>query len=345
MHLKVCIFLGIWAGVSSTNHAQIVPLSAGKAISIKGETGTDFVDPVKIDQAGNIYLRYGTSDSSYRPVVKLSPSGQKISSFDVTAVPGYADAELRDFCIDVQGDVMALTRQGDGSSYLLTFDPQGHFQSSVAVDENIDPFRIALAGDDTLVLSGRVPPRQQDWSKRSGSEPLVVTANLDGKILRKMELPGDMLPSKVQPGSKPPSMDRAFEEAVAAAVMDTAEDKNVYLAHTGTAGVVYVISPQGLVLRQMPLEIPSGFLLHGLKAHGDELAAVVVQLSAKGDRTQVMRSELQIYTTRTGVLLNTYLLDPKLSFLLAGFQDGASFTFVGASDDGTLTLYDAQPWR
>jgi hypothetical protein len=160
-----------------------------------------------------------------------------------------------------------------------------------------------------------------------------------------MELPGDMLPPKVQPGSKPPSMDRAFEEAVAAAVMDTAEDKNVYLARTGTAGVVYVISPQGLVLRQMPLEIPSGFLLHGLKAHGDELAAVVVQLSAKGDRTQVMRSELQIYTTRTGALLNTYLLDPKLSFLLAGFQDGGSFTFVGASDDGTLTLYNAQPWR
>ena len=52
---------------------------------------------------------------------------------------------MRDFCIDVRGNFLALARQEDGSSYLLTFDAQDNFQSSVAVDENIDPFRLAFA--------------------------------------------------------------------------------------------------------------------------------------------------------------------------------------------------------
>jgi hypothetical protein len=56
----------------------------------------------------------------------------------------------------------------------------------------------------------------------------------------------------------------------------------------------------------MPLKIPSDFLLYGLKAHGDELAAVTIQHSDKGDGTQVMRSEVQIYRTSTGELLNSY---------------------------------------
>ena len=80
-HFKACIFLGIGVGLSSTNHAQLASLSATQTIGIKGETATDFVEPAKIDQAGNIYLRYGMSDSSYRPVVKLSSDGRKISSY------------------------------------------------------------------------------------------------------------------------------------------------------------------------------------------------------------------------------------------------------------------------
>ena len=188
-----------------------------------------------------------------------------------------------------------------------------------------------------------MPPRQQDPSKRSGSEPLVVITNLNGKILKRVELPGDILPTKLQPDSRPPKMDMAFEEAVAGAVMDTGEDKNVYLARPGKTGFIYVISPRGLVLRRMPLRIPSEFLLYGLKAHGDELATVTIQHSDEGDRTQVMRSELQIYTTATGELLHSYLLDPNISIALAGFQHGGPFIFVGSSDDATVTLYTTQP--
>jgi hypothetical protein len=341
--LKACIFLVTWVGLSPTDQARVGSLRATQTISIRGETATDFIEPAKIDQAGNVYLRYGMSDSSYRPVVKLSSGGRKIASYDVAAVPGHEGAHLRDFCIDVEGNLIALIRQEDGSSHLLTFDSQGNFQSSVAVDENIDPYRMAFAGDDTLVLSGRVPPRQQDPTKRSGSEPLVVTTNLNGKILKKVELPGDILPTPLQPGSRSPKRDMAFEEAVSGAVMDTAEDKNVYLARPGKTGFIYVISSKGIVLRQMPLKVPSDFLLYGLKAHGDELAAVTIQHSDKGDGTQVMRSEVQIYRTSTGELLNSYLLDSNISFALAGFRDGGPFIFVGSADDATVTLYKTQP--
>lgn len=343
IHFKACISLGICVGLSSTSHGQLASLSTTQTISIKGERATDFVEPAKIDQAGNIYLRYGMSDTSYRPVVKLSSDGRKICSYDVSAVPGHEGAHLRDFSVDVQGNMIALIRQDDGSSFLLTLDSQGNFQSSVAVDENIDPFRMAFAGDDTLVLSGRVPSRLQDRSKRFGSEPLVVTTNLEGKILKKVELPGDILPPKLQPGSRLPKTDMAFEEAVAGALMDTGVNNNVYLARPGTTGVVYVISPNGSVLRRMPLAIPSGFILYGLKAHGDELATVTILHSDKGDGTQVMRSELQIYTTGTGALLNSYLPDSNISFCLAGFRAGGPFIFVGSSDDATLTLYKAHP--
>jgi hypothetical protein len=341
--VTACIFLGTWVGLSSTDQAQLASLSATQTISIKGETATDFIEPAKIDQAGNIYLRYGMSDSSYRPVVKLSSDGRKIASCDIPAVSGHEGGRLRDFCIDLQGNLVALIRQENGSSYFLTFDSQGNFRSSVAVDENIDPYRMAFAGENTLVLSGRVPPRQQESSKRSGSEPLVVITNLNGKILKRVELPGDILPTKLQPGSRPPKMDMAFEEAVAGTVMDTGEDKNVYLARPGKTGSIYVISSRGLVLRRMPLEIPSDFLLYGLKAHGDELATVTIQHSDEGDRTQVERSELQIYTTATGELLHSYLLDSSISIALAGFQHGGPFIFVGSSGDATVTLYKAQP--
>ena len=158
-----------------------------------------------------------------------------------------------------------------------------------------------------------------------------------------MELPGDILPTKVQPGSRPPKMDAAFEETVAGAIMDTAEDKNVYLARPGTTGFVWGISSKGLVLRRMPLKIPSGFLLYGLKAHGDELATVTIQHWDNGDGTQVIRSELEIYTTMTGALLNSYLLDSNIPFSLGGFQGGGPFIFVGNSDDATVTLYKAHP--
>jgi hypothetical protein len=341
--LRACIFLWTWVGLSSTDQAQLASLRATQTISIKGETATDFIEPAKIDQAGNIYLRYGMSDSSYRPVVKLSSDGRKIASYDIPAVPGYEGGRLRDFCLDLQGNLVALIHQENGSSHFLTFDSQGNFRSSVAVDENIDPYRMAFAGNDTLVLSGRVPPRQQDPRKRPGSEPLVVTTNLNGKILKRVELPGDILPTKPQPGSRPPKMDKTFEEAVAGAIMDTGEDENVYLARPGKTGSIYVISSSGLVLRRMPLKIPSDFLLYGLKAHGDELATVTIQHSDQGDRTQVLRSELQIYTTATGELLHSYRLDSKIPMALAGFERGGPLIFVGSSGDAKVTLYKVQP--
>jgi hypothetical protein len=70
--LKACIFLVTWVGLSPTDQARVGSLRATQTISIRGETATDFIEPAKIDQAGNVYLRYGMSDSSYRPVVKLS---------------------------------------------------------------------------------------------------------------------------------------------------------------------------------------------------------------------------------------------------------------------------------
>jgi hypothetical protein len=338
-----CIFVAAWVGLSSPDQAQLTSLSATQTISIKGEIATDFVEPAKIHQAGNIYLRYGMADSSYRPVVKLSSDGRKIASYDIPAAPGHEGSHLRDFCIDLQGNLVALVRHADGSSYLLTFDSQGNFRSSVAVDKNIDPYRMALVGDDMLVLSGRVPLPQQYPSRLSGSEPLVVVTNLNGKILKRVELPGDILSTMLQPGSRPPKRDMAFEEAVAGAVMDAGEDKNVYFARPGKRGSIYVISSTGLVLRQMPLKIPSDSLLYGLRARGDELATVTIQHSEEGDRTRVTGSELQIYTTETGELLHRYLLDSNISLMLAGFHPGGLFIFVGTSADSTVALYRAQP--
>ena len=95
--LTACIFLGTWVGLTPTDQAQLASLSATQTISIKGETATDFIEPAKIDQAGNIYLRYGMSDSSYRPVVKLSSDGRKIASYDIPAIPRTRRRHLRDF--------------------------------------------------------------------------------------------------------------------------------------------------------------------------------------------------------------------------------------------------------
>jgi YD repeat-containing protein len=324
-----------------TGEAQLASLSATQTIPIEGETATDFVLPVKTDEGGNIYLRYGMPDSSYRPLIKLSVDGRKVSSFDVSAVPGYEGSQLRDFCADRHGNLITLVRKRDGTAHLLTFDSQGNLQSTNELDGNIDPYAIALVGDEKLVLSGRITPTQRPLNAGPDSAPLVVITDLRGKILKQVDLPGDIMSATPQSSSRLPRKDLAFEVAVAGALLETGEDKNVYLARPGRPDFIYAISAEGTVLHRIALKIPSGSVLCGLKVRTDQLAIETIEHADAGDRTRVTRSEVQIYSAPTGQLLESSLLGPKIPINLASFQQGGSLIFVGSSEDTTVTLFRA----
>jgi hypothetical protein len=326
------------ASFPSPGRAQLPSLTPTQTIPIKGETATDFTLPVKTDQAGNIYLRYGMPDSSYRPLIKLSLEGRRVASFDVSAAPGYEDARLRDFCV-LRGNLIALVRKPDGTAHLLTFDSQGNLQSSNEVDGNIDPYAMALAGDEKLVLNGRIPTKQRPSSAGPDSAPLVLVTNLRGKMLKKVDLAGDIMPATPQPGA---TQDQAYELAVAGAILETGEDQNVYLARPGRPDFIYAISPEGIVLHRVALRIPRGSVLCGLKVQKDKLAIQTLEHADADDRTRVTRSEVQIYNVSTGQLLQQSLLAPEMPINLASFQQGGSLIFVGSAEDETVTLFEAQ---
>jgi hypothetical protein len=210
------------------------------------------------------------------------------------------------------------------------------------VDGKIDPYAVALAGDEKLALSGRITPTPRPLTAGPDSVPLVVITDLRGKILKQVDLPGDIMPATPQPSSRLPRKDLAFEMAVAGAMLETAEDKNVYLARPGRPDFIYAISPEGIVLHRIALKIPSGSVLCGLKVRTDELAIETIEHADTGDRTRVTRSEVQIYNALTGQLLESSLLGPKMPINLASFQQGGSLIFVGSSEDATVTLFEAQ---
>jgi hypothetical protein len=130
--------------------------------------------------------------------------------------------------------------------------------------------------------------------------------------------------------------------ALAASKMESADNGNVYLMRQGKSGVVFVLSPEGNLLRRLVLDIPPGAILRDLKVGNGTLAAVFIRKMADPN-TEITTSFLRTYAAETGRLINSYALDPSIPVLLARYDGKSEFVFLGSDSDQNLTLFHVEP--
>jgi hypothetical protein len=305
------------------------------------EQVADFIIPVKNDSAGNIYARYGPATNSSRPIVKISASGQKLTTYDISVLPVWRHSHLRDFCIDASGTVFALVTKPDRSSWILALDLQGRLQSDMQVSGVIDPYEIAPLDDGRFLLSGRhTPPQTLVSTQTIDSQPMVSVVDPKGE-LDPVSVTGDIVPPPraIIPGTKGARQDRDFEYSLAGSILTRDGDGNVYLARRGKSGIVFIFGPNGAMARRLQITVPTGFALNDIKASRQQIAALLLQNSDDG-KNQTTASLIIVADGDKGTPIATYRPESTIPLVLANYDGGSTFTFIG-SQDGAVTLYEA----
>ena len=332
--------------------AVVVPQGNGqnRVLEIVGTTPVaeeqvnDFVVPVKADATGNLYLRYGLSTNAARPIVKISPTGLKLATYDISALPVWWRSLIRDFCIDDGGNLIALVTKPDHTSHILTFDASGQLQSNFEISSAIDPFEVAIAGNGKVLLSGRVNNQGKVSSNQAlDSRPMIVMVNSKGDT-DVVPVTGDITPPpRPAVSTAPPRRDHNYEYALAGSLLTTSSDGNIYLARRGNSGIIFKIGPNGIVEQRFKVQIPVDYSLEDIKVSGQKIAALLA-LNSKDERNRTLQAEILIVDATDGTVAATYALTPGIPLTLARFEGDSAFTFVGsAPTNATLTIYAVGP--
>jgi hypothetical protein len=338
-----CSFFFLSLCVAGQN-TQMGRLFTKSRISVGHEKAEDFVDPIRSDAVGNIYIRYGDGEHPAEVITKISPLGEKLSSFDLAQIVSTRDLRMIDFSPDVRGNLWVLAKgiEAKTTLYIVSLAPDGALLSKVKLESEIEPFQFAPLKGGNFAISGRRPPNAANYLD---SVPFVVIADPHGHLVRPVPLAGDIAP--LADGERmltngAPKKDRTFEMSLAASEMETADNGNVYLMRQGKSGIVFVLSSKGNLLRRLVLDTPPGAILRDLKVGDGRLAAVFIRKMADPN-TEITASFIRTYVADTGRLINSYALDHGIPVLLARYDGKSQFVFFGSDSDQNLTIFNVEP--
>jgi hypothetical protein len=319
-------------------------LTVRKEVPVAGETAQDFTLPIASDAGGNIYARYGDGQHAPEPLVKISPTGKRINTFDLASAASLGPVHIVDLCTNDRGELLVLAKTAAGAFNVVAFGLDGTVRSTIRVDAGLEPFQFAVAKTGYLVVGGRAL-QSADLVGGADSEPFIVMLGPDGHLIGNVQLSGDVAPvdkgERIQNNGAVKN-DKLFENSLVMSRMETGDDGNVYLMRHGKSGVVFVISPTGVQLRRLKLQIPPGSSLREMKVAKQRIAALFVRKLAEPN-TEITSTFVRLYDAETGNLIADYVLRQDIPNMLTQFDGGTNFTFFGADQNGNLKIFHVVP--
>lgn len=150
------------------------------------------------------------------------------------------------------------------SYYVVTFDLKGNFKKSTAIEvsPNFMPSHLALLRSGELLVSG---------FDKGNQVARLVLLDVDGTFKRPIDLPAARLPNSPREQANPMYEIHRSERLLGSVSFSNASDSVLVWRGGSTDPIVEV--REGGALREVPIQIPSGFVLADLVASNDRWVA------------------------------------------------------------------------
>lgn len=348
-----------------------LPLRLRDTTIVAGQGSVMITLPAKCDAEGNIYLRGGSGLGNYlaTPLIKLSREGKRAAVFTLGTAPGFDDeATYEDFAVDARGKVYLLAfRRGEGKEdvkqVIVAYDSDGSYDSTIELDALFHSGHLAAFPSGGFLASGERIEEVDGVFRRTG-KPFTAVLDRHGKVLKELALPGDIEreeekeePGPPEPADKKPvaaanaepeprggatrlaaqEFDIAFNFGSAAA----GEDGNVYLMRAASDPRVYVIAPDGTVVRTLTLAAPSK-QSQPSPVFQAAAAKIVVGFHELESAGKARRDLFVIANAETGETLAHYVGTTELGSAVACYTPNG-FTFLGA-EAGRMVIRTTYPF-
>jgi len=228
-------------------------------LRLTSDVRSQFLGPafnrVACDDAGNLYARrYVPGAKGTEPIQKIAPTGAVVRAFDANANP-QDPFSINDFFVSPDGALYLLgwsTEHVHSGSrvYLLRYGRDGSFISKTQVtsDEYFFPYNLAVFSSGAFVLTG--------VAGKDDNTPFTAVFSRSGNLVAKISEPeDDELRKAAEEGDSAAHDERlSGNAAVELGRVGAGPDGNVYVMRRTSQAVIYVISPNGRVVRKLHID-------------------------------------------------------------------------------------------
>lgn len=317
-------------------------LRVSDTVPVQGALSLPFQEQLHCDSSGDIYVRfYQVMNPLQAPVTRISSDGEHQTAFSLAAAPALHGAYIDSFAVAPDGTVVLLawgqnpkTKLGEG--YIVKLESDGTLDSTISLGDK-DPFQIAVFPSGRLLVSGTGDERVYGADKPPVPVPFTAVLDDSGKIIKALTLPGDVEPPKENDPKFEEKIGRMPEEITLGAA-EPGDDGNIYLLRHSGKPTVYVIAPDGTVVRTLHLTPPvptasEGAIMQYSSAGGGRLAIPFTVSEPQGTTMQM----ISVYNAETGERFADYIAPPRMGGALACYTQQA-FTFIGTTEQHQLVL-------
>jgi hypothetical protein len=265
------------------------------------------------------------------PYVRVSADAQRVAVFSLESVPDFPhdNSHIEEIAAGPNGEVQLLAWEGDGH-YLITYNNDGRFLSATKVDLRLFVSHFAVFPSGQILVAGEKLPRK---AGDLAGVPLNVILDRNGKVVKELELPGD-----VQPDPSRPANQQGKEISGGRAV--TGDDGNIYLMRATQNPLIFVISPALKITRKLSL-VPPAQDFKGGNFSVVQGKIFMEFLKLTGSLLKHGSLVYSVYDAQTGEHQVDYEQMPNSFGMLAcATPDG--FTFL-SSDGNKLSIVHASP--
>ena len=352
--LVLLVFVGFSAGsltaqTNSANHpasASTIALHATSTMNVASEMGGAFMNPVKCDGEGNLYIRkLATDRPMLGPVVKIDREGKRTALFDPAAFSQLALDRADAFSPASDGGLYRIAQSGvlKPRIYVLHFSSDGSPSSPTRLDADMEVYTFAAFAEGNFLVSG---VKRDLLNRNDRGQNFTAVFSADGRELAQLSFPQPQATTKAsRPGapSKQAQTTVAKEAEKPVPMLDLADaevgrDGNLYVMHGSSPALVYVVAPTGKVIRTIkvappvPGATPAAF-------HLSENQLAILFGDEKAERQTVVVADAE-----TGRKIASYANAPELGPAFACFSANERvFTFLNLGEGNTLEVTRAAP--
>jgi len=312
-----------------------LPVAAGLVRYLAGT-------PPVCDAAGNIYMQVvepAPADNLARPVTKISPDGQHLTTFSLSSVPGVTpESSIDSFTVTPRGEVFILAYLGDFPQF-VTFDDDGQFKSSSKLDLDIHSAHFAVFPTGEFLVRGIKVSKSPEGNSNAAFAGLF---DRNGKFLKEVETP-DEIPFKDRAefinAAEFKKQYRAANEAMWRSQAFSADDGNIYLVRPTKPLSVDIISPAGEILRRLKLNPPDpSFQAGSVKAAGGKIVVEFIQKTPGDPQNRISDFIYSLFDAEKGEKLYDYHWPSEPGGFFACYEPNY-FTFLNVGDNGLSLIH------
>jgi hypothetical protein len=330
--------------------ASTIALHATSTMNVASEMGGAFMNPVKCDGDGNLYIRkLATDRPMLGPVVKIDREGKRTALFDPAVYSQLGLDRADAFSPASDGGLYRIAQSGvlKPRIYVLHFSSDGSPSSPTRLDADMEVYTFAAFAEGNFLVSG---VKRDLLNRNDRGRNFTAVFSADGRELAQLSF---RRPQATAKASEAAARSKEAQTAVAKNAAEDAEkrvpmldladaevgrDGNLYVMHGSSPALVYVIAPSGKVIRTIKVAAP----LPGATPAAFHLSENQLAILFGDEKTE--RRTVVVADAETGRKIASYADAPELGPAFACFSANERvFTFLNLGEGNTLDVTRAEP--